>query len=163
MRAGGAYAGKGGGRYRAASSLRRRAVHPVLQVVAPRRAACSALRRAQPCGKAQARADTGRGRPRARCLLERRLPGKAGGANAGVSALTSDRPEGRGQREVQEARAKSNGRSPSRQIVREQVAGWVGGGGILFCCFPPPFTVKQRVWGWSCVLHLIPAIKKPLH
>ena len=125
MRAGGAYAGKGGGRYRAASSLRSRAVHAVLQVVAPRKAACSALRRAQPCGKAQARADTGRGRPRARCLLERRLPGKAGGANAGVSALTSDRPEGRGQREVQEARAKSNGRSPSRQIVREQ---WRAGG-----------------------------------
>jgi len=126
VRAGGAYAGKGGGRYRAASSLRSRAVHAVLQVVAPRKAACSALRRAQPCGKAQARADTGRGRPRARCLLERRLPGKAGGANAGVSALTSDRPEGRGQREVQEARAKSNGRSPSRQIVREQWrAGWV--------------------------------------
>jgi len=162
VRAGGAYAGKGGGRYRAASSLRSRAVHAVLQVVAPRKAACSALRRAQPCGKAQARADTGRGRPRARCLLERRLPGKAGGANAGVSALTSDRPEGRGQREVQEARAKSNGRSPSRQIVREQWrAGWVVEG--FFFVASPPFTVKQRVWGWSCVLHLIPAIKKPLH
>ena len=138
MRAGGAYAGKGGGRYRAASSLRSRAVHAVLQVVAPRKAACSALRRAQPCGKAQARADTGRGRPRARCLLERRLPGKAGGANAGVSALTSDRPEGRGQREVQEARAKSNGRSPSRQIVREQWrAGWVVAG--FFFLLPSTF------------------------